>query len=142
MPPYPEPMLRMVFSSGKCMMNLFSGSRSPVECIPLTNPPSLSILDSASSPILVIKYMLATTYGLSVISTPHLESSEPIGPMQYGMTYMVLPSMQFSNKSSSFSCASLGSIQLLFGPASAASSVQIKVKCSTLATSDGSDLCK
>src|SRR5690606_9809747 len=80
-------------------------------------------------------------YGLSVISTPQRESGESIGPMQYGITYIVRPCMQPSNSASIFAWASAGAIQWLFGPASSRSGVQTKVRCSTRATSSGSERC-
>ncbi len=63
-------------------MNRFSGSKSPVECIPFTKVPSFSILFKAGVPMRAINFMLATTYGLSVISTPLRDRGESIGPMQ------------------------------------------------------------
>ena len=57
--------------------------------------------------------------------------------MQYGMTYIVRPSMQPANSASIFACAASGSIQLLLGPASYSWGVQTKVRCSTRATSEG-----
>jgi len=86
--------------------------------------------------------MLATTYGLSVISTPTLESGEPSGPMTYGMTYMVRPRIAPSNSAPTFRFASAGAIQLLLGPASSFSDVQMKVRCSVRATSEGSERCR
>jgi len=53
------------------------------------------------------------------------------GPMQYGITYIVRPFMQPANNASTLRCASAGSIQLLFGPASSLSFVQMNVRCST-----------
>ena len=73
------------------------------------------------APMRVMMRMLATTYGLSVISTPQRDSGESIGPMQYGITYMVRPCMQPSNSASICACASAGAIQWLFGPASSRS---------------------
>ncbi len=46
---------------------------------------------SAASPMRVIMRMFTTTYGLSLISTPQRANGESIGPMQYGITYMVRP---------------------------------------------------
>src|SRR5580698_5550720 len=45
--------------------------------------------------------------------------------------------MQPANRARIFSCASLGDIQLLFGPASSLLRLQTKVRCSTRATSEG-----
>ena len=46
---------------------------------------------STDAPIRVMIRMQATTYGLSVISTPNIGSSASSGPMQNGMTYIVRP---------------------------------------------------
>ncbi len=64
------------------MIQRRSGSSSPMECRPLTNVPSRSMRACAAAPMRVMMRMLATTYGLSVISTPQRESGESIGPMQ------------------------------------------------------------
>ncbi len=45
-------------------------------------------------PTRVMMCMFTTTYGESVISTPILDSGEPIGPMEKGITYIVRPFMQ------------------------------------------------
>ena len=74
-----------------------------------------------AAPMRVMMRMFATTYGESVISTPQRASGESIGPMQYGMTYIVRPRMQPANNASIFACASAGAIQWLFGPASSRS---------------------
>src|SRR5438552_11112627 len=47
--------------------------------------------------------------------------------------------MHPSNRASIFACACFGSIQLLLGPASCWFWVQTKVRCSTRATSEGSE---
>ena len=80
----------------------------------------------------------ATTYAESVISTPNIGFSAVSGPMQNGTTYRVRPRMlpRYSSVISAF--ISAGAIQLLVGPASASSTEQMKVRCSTRATSDGS----
>jgi hypothetical protein len=96
---------------------------------------------NAAAPMRVMMRMLATTYGESVISTPQRASGESIGPMQYGMTYIVRPRMQPANNASIFACASAGDIQWLFGPASSRSLVHTKVRCSTRATSSGCERC-
>ena len=123
------------------MMKRLFGSSSPVECRPLTNVPSRSMRASAGAPMRVMMRMLATTYGESVISTPQREIGESIGPMQYGITYIVRPRIAPSNSASTFACAAAGSIQLLFGPASSLLFVQTNVKCSTRATSVGWERC-
>ena len=76
----------------------------------------------------------------SVSSTPTLAREEPIGPMEYGITYIVLPFITPSYMGVSIAFISLGSIQLLVGPASFFSRQQMKVLSSTLATSLGSVL--
>ncbi|CAM5238941.1 hypothetical protein RLIN73S_03232 [Rhodanobacter lindaniclasticus] len=124
------------------MIQRRSGSSSPLECKPLTNVPSRSMRASAAAPMRVMIFMLATTYGLSEISTPQRDSGELIGPMQYGITYIVRPSMQPSNSASIFACAAAGSIQWLFGPASSLLGWQTRVSCSTRATSFGSERCR
>ena len=63
---------------------------------------------SAAAPMRVMMRILATTYALSVISTPQRDSGESIGPMQYGITYIVRPFMQPANSASIFACASAG----------------------------------
>jgi hypothetical protein len=107
-----------------------------------TNVPSRSMRCSACDPIRVMMRMFSTTYGLSVISTPQRAYGEARGPMQYGITYIVRPFMQPANNASTLRCASAGSIQLLFGPASSLSFVQMNVRCSTRATSDGCERCR
>ena len=81
--------------------------------------------------------MFATTYGESEISTPMFAIGEPIGPMLYGITYIVRPAIEpaYSFSSSAFIFA--GSSQLLVGPASSFVRAQIKVRSSTRATSAG-----
>jgi len=64
---------------------------------------------------------------------------EPSGPIENGTTYIVRPRMQPANSPFSVERISAGSIQLLVGPASCAVSVQMKVRSSTRATSEGSD---
>ncbi len=83
--------------------------------------------------------MDTTTYGLSVISTPSALISEPSGPMQNGTTYSVRPRIAPSNRPFRSARISVGSSQLLVGPASSGSSEQMKVRLSTRATSLGSD---
>ena len=59
-----------------------------------------------------------------MISTPQRAYGESIGPMQYGITYIVRPRMQPAKHESMRVFASAGAFQLLFGPASAGSCVQ------------------
>ena len=89
----------------------------------------------ATWPMRDIMRMLATTYGLSVASTPTLLMGEFTGPMVYGTTYMVRPRMAPSNSAPTLRFAASGSIQLFVGPASSLSREQINVKCSVRATS-------
>ena len=53
---------------------------------------------SAAWPMRVMIRMLTTTYGESVISTPSSEIGEPSGPIENGMTYIVRPRMEPSNR--------------------------------------------
>src|SRR3954451_25118862 len=64
---------------------------------------------------------------------------DPSGPIENGTTYIVRPSMEPSKSSFRASFISLGSRQLLVGPASASFSEQMKVRSSTRATSPGSE---
>ena len=82
--------------------------------------------------------IFTTTYGESVISTPILESGEPIGPMEKGITYIVRPFMQPRYRSVMVSFSSAGSTQLFVGPAFSSSRQAINVRASTRATSLGS----
>src|SRR5688572_8348916 len=91
---------------------------APEECRHLTNSPLSLNASMALAPTRVMMCMFTTTYSLSVICTPILESGDPKGPMQKGMTYMVLPFMLPFNKPFSIVFISAGSIQLLVGPAS------------------------
>src|SRR3954452_4435773 len=59
--------------------------------------------------------------------------------MQNGMTYIVRPRMHPRYSSVMTDFISVGSIQLLVGPASASSTEQMKVRSSTRATSRGSE---
>src|SRR6478752_8034657 len=82
--------------------------------------------------------MLTATYGESVTSTPMYESCEPSGPMLNGTTYMVRPFMAPRKSPLRMPRISSGSFQLFVGPAPASVAEQMKVRSSTLATSDGS----
>ena len=70
----------------------------------------------------VMIFMLTTTYGLSVSSTPMCAIGEPSGPIEKGTTYIVLPFIAPLNNAASPVCRiariSSGAIQLLVGPAS------------------------
>ena len=62
-----------------------------------------------------------------------------MGPMLYGMTYMVRPVIAPANNPCSFCFIFAGSAQLLVGPASSWVREQMKVRSSTRATSAGLD---
>jgi hypothetical protein len=64
---------------------------APSECSAGTKPASSPIAASTVAPIRVMMRIEATTYALSVISTPNIGFSASIGPMQNGMTYIVRP---------------------------------------------------
>src|SRR4051812_27095272 len=64
---------------------------------------------------------------------------EPRGPMLNGTTYMVRPRMQPLKRPFNVWRISLGSTQLLVGPASSFVFEQMKVRSSTRATSEGSE---
>src|SRR5688572_28022075 len=87
----------------------------------------------------VIVRMLATTYGLSVSSTPICAIGLPIGPIENGTTYIVRPRIDPSNSASSVARICSGSRQLFVGPASSSRALQMNVRSSTRATSDGSE---
>ena len=72
-------------------------------------------------------------------STPVLAISEPFGPMEKGITYIVRPRMHPEKSVPRVRRISAGSAQLLLGPASCWSREQMKVRASTRATSKGSD---
>jgi hypothetical protein len=84
-------------------------------------------------------FMETTTYAESVISTPSIGFSAASGPMQKGMTYIVRPRIEPRYSSVMVDFISAGAIQLLVGPASSGSTEQMKVRCSTRATSSGSE---
>src|SRR3954447_18751291 len=110
----------------------------PSECRAGTNGASSPIAASTAVPIRVMIRMLATTYALSVSSTPNMGCGASSGPMQNGTTYIVRPLMQPRYSDVMVAFISAGSIQLLVGPASAGSTEQMKVRSSTRATSPGS----
>ncbi len=58
-----------------------SGDRSPSEWRPGTKSADEPSSSRAAFPMRVITRMFATTYGLSVISTPTLLKGEPSGPI-------------------------------------------------------------
>ncbi len=92
------------------------GSRSPSECSPGTkslDAPSRSI---ATLPIRDMMRMLATTYGLSVTSTPTLLIGEFTGPMMYGTTYIVRPRMAPSSSAPTLCFARVRIHPVVCGP--------------------------
>src|SRR5262245_64093946 len=93
-------------------------SGAPIECSAGTNAASSPIAASTFAPILVMIRMDATTYGLSVSSTPNIGSSAVNEPMQNGMTYIVRPRMQPRYRSVMICFISAGATQLLVGPRS------------------------
>ena len=62
-------------------MNRRSGDRSPSEWSPGTKSSDEPSWSRATRPMRVMTRMLATTYGLSVTSTPTRLKGEPGGPM-------------------------------------------------------------
>ena len=72
---------------------------------------------------------------LSVSSTPILLNGEPTGPIEKGITYIVRPRIEPAKISPARRYPSSGDIQLLVGPASSSSVVQINVRSSVRATS-------
>jgi hypothetical protein len=113
-------------------------SGAPTECSAGTNGASAPIAASTRVPIRVMIRIDATTYALSVSSTPNIGFGESSGPMQNGTTYIVRPRMQPRYSSVMVAFISAGATQLLVGPASAGSTEQMKVRSSTRATSPGS----
>ena len=98
----------------------------------------MPISSRAAVPIRVMIFIDTTTYAESVISTPSWLMLEPSGPMQKGTTYIVRPFMAPSKRPFRIPFISAGAIQWLVGPQSASSSLQMKVRSSTRATSVGS----
>ena len=80
-------------------------------------------------------FMLTTAYGESVICTPSWAMGEPSGPMLNGTTYIVRPAIDPANRPRRIRIITLGSIQLLVGPASSSLRAQMNVRSSTRATS-------
>ena len=103
-----------------------SSSGMPTECSAGTKAESSSsIRRSTWLPMRAITRIDAVTYAESVISTPNIGFSASRWPITNGMTYIVRPFMQpaYSPRMSSF--ISFGSIQLLVGPASFSSTLQM-----------------
>jgi hypothetical protein len=80
-------------------------------------------------------FMLTTAYGESVICTPSWAMGEPSGPMLKGTTYIVRPAIDPLKRPRRIRIITLGSIQLLVGPASSSLRAQMNVRSSTRATS-------
>src|ERR1700694_4145445 len=118
------------------------GSRSPSECSPGTNSLDAPSPAIATLPNRDMIRMLATTYGLSVTSTPNLLIGELTGPITYGATYIVRPRIAPYRSAPTLCFAAPGSIQLFVGPASSLSGEQMYVKCSVRATSFGLLRCR
>src|ERR1700733_4746962 len=114
-------------------------SGAPTEWRHGTNSPSEPSTSRAPRPIRVMMRMDTATYGESVISTPMWAMDDPSGPIENGTTYMVRPRMHPRNSSVSVSRISVGSCQLLVGPASDSFREQMYVRFSTRATSPGSE---
>src|SRR3954449_4797704 len=114
-------------------------SGAPRECIAGTKSRSVPRASSGRVPMRAMTRIETTTYSESVSSTPNMGFSASTGPMQNGMTYIVLPRMHPRYSSVMIDFISRGSIQLLVGPASASSTEQMKVRSSTRATSLGSE---
>jgi len=117
------------------------GVQVAIECRPLTKVPSFSMRASAAAPMRVMMRMFSTTYGLSVISTPQRGTAKDRAhAVGHDVHRAALHAP--ANRPSTLRCASAGSIQLLFGPASPLFFVQMKVRCSTRATSEGCERCR
>src|SRR4051812_46166237 len=89
-----------------------SSNGAPEECRHLMNSLLMPNSSITLSPTLVMMCIFTTTYSLSVNCTPILDSGEPTGPMQKGITYSVLPFILPFNRPLSISFISAGSIQL------------------------------
>src|SRR5216683_2105682 len=108
----------------------------------VTLPPGAPSPSIATLPMRDMIRMLATTYGLSVTSTPTLLIGELTGPITYGTTYIVRPRIAPSSSAPTLCLAAPGSIQLFVGPASSFSEEQMNVRCSVRATSFGLLRCR
>lgn len=107
LPPYPLPYEMTSFRSGMWLIMVISGlhgqllttcrlvgSGTPTVWRHFTNTLSSEIFSSTFMPIRVIILMEQATYGESVNSMPTFEIGPPMGPILYGITYMVRPFMQ------------------------------------------------
>src|SRR5438034_4903425 len=93
-------------------------SGAPTECRPFTKSPSGPSASRTFVPTRAMMCMFATTYGESLISTPIFDIGDPIGPMEYGMTYIVRPCIVPAKRWESLCLIFTGSSQLFVGPAS------------------------
>src|ERR1039458_2946414 len=98
-----------------------SGLRSPREWSPGTKSEELPRRARATFPMRDMIRILATTYALSVNSTPMRLCGDAEDPRMYGITYIVRPFIEPSNSGVRVFFASAGDIQLLVGPAFARS---------------------
>ena len=116
-----------------------TASGAPTECTHGTNTPSLPSTSKTARPMRVMIRMLTTTYGLSDSSMPMCAIGLPSGPIENGTTYSVRPRMHPAKSPFSVRRMSAGATQLLVGPASSWLALQMNVRSSTRATSDGSE---
>src|SRR5471030_1062971 len=119
-----------------------AASGAPTVCTHGTNSPSVPSTSYTALPMRVMMRILTATYGESDSSTPMWAIGEPSGPIENGTTYIVRPTMQPSNRPFRVPRISVGSVQLLVGPASSLVAEQMKVRSSTRATSLGSEQAK
>src|SRR5262249_48301616 len=127
----------LVSLQGQVTSSCPSDSGIPTEWTHGTKSPSSPSTSRAGAPIRVMIRIDVATYAESVSWTPIWEIGDPRGPMENGTTYIVRPRMQPENSLASTSRISLGSCQLLVGPASSSRLEQMNVRSSTGATSDG-----
>jgi hypothetical protein len=85
--------MNLVSLQGQATSSWPGCSGAPTECSAGTNQASSPIAASTSVPMRVMMRIEATTYGLSVSSTPNIACGASSGPMQNGMTYIVRPRM-------------------------------------------------
>ena len=102
----------------------FSGA--PTECRQGTKEPVSPDFGSGDLPIRVMIRMSQRHRAESEIWTPILQMGESSGPMAKGMTYIVRPCIHPLKIAVSFCLISMGSAQLLVGPASSLVLEQIK----------------
>src|ERR1035441_4543592 len=118
----------MYFSSfdGQGKSTCPAANGDPTECKQGTTRFSpLSISAYTGAPMRAMMRMLTTAYAESVSWTPICDMGEPMGPMENGITYIVLPPIEPRKSSFSFLRMTKGSSQLLVGPASSFESEQM-----------------